>query len=193
MSKKSTSDHEQFRDGIMKLNSHQFGMVGEVVVETLMKYTRSGVSEFDLRDTNGQMIEVKAAKVQVGSKKKISINNFYGVAMKYAKWDRLITQQKAASGSIPFTCNMQGIKPLLFDRLVYLLFFRDRIEIFDVDSIFLLLEDPDLATLVHCTEAIQNEGLLRIDGNTYPYHKSNHFVRDISYGDLMEIAKANKS
>ena len=193
MSKKSTSDHEQFRDGIMKLNSHQFGRVGEIVVETLMGYTRSEVTEYDLTDLDGQKVEVKATKVQEGGDMKITSDNFYDVTVTYAKWERLLTRRKALAGKATFACNIQRVKPLLFDRLFYLLFFKDQIEIFAIDSGFLIFDDPDLGYTSRPYGGDLDKGHLRIDGATYPYHKSNQFVRHISYHDLMHKVKAQKS
>ena len=184
MSTNPTGDSKIFRDGIMKLNGHQFGRAGEVIVETLMGYTRSENPEFDSLSAEGQRIEVKTARVQEGSNVDITVGNFYDVAMGFATWDRLITQQKAANGSIPFACSMHGIKPLLFDRLFYLLVFKDLVEVFAIDSDVLTTYNPNVAyTGRH----------LLIDGETYLYHKSNHLVQSISYGDLMEVAKAKKS
>ena len=193
MSKKSINNHERFRDGIMRLNGHQFGRVGEVVVETLMGYTPSGVPEFDLLDTNGQMVEVKTAKVQEGSKKRVNVGNFYDVAMNYARWERLITQQRAVDGEATFACNIQRIKPNLFDRLVYLLFFKDLVEIFAIDGDDLDPDNPDLGYSSEPSGIGLEEGYLRINGKTYGYHNSNHLVQSVSYGDLMKVAKANKS
>ena len=193
MSKKSTNDHERFRDGIMRLNGHQFGRVGEVVVETLMGYTPSGVPEFDLLDTNGQMVEVKAAKVQEGSNTYITAGNFYDVAMQYAQWDRLLTRRKVLGGKVPFACNIQRVKPNLFDRLVYLLFFKNQVEIFAIDGDDLDPDNPDLGYSYAPFGGNPNEGLLRIDGKTYRYHRSNHFSQSTSYDDLMKAAKTKRS
>ena len=192
MSKKSINNHERFRDGIMKLNGNQFGMVGEIVVETLMGYTRSKTLKYDLTDLDGKRVEVKAAKVQEGGNVKVTVDNFYDVAMDYAKWERLLTRRKVLGGKALFACNIQRVKPHLFDRLVYLLFFKNQVEIFAMDGDDLDPDNPDMGYSYAPFGGNPNEGLLRIDGKTYRYHRFNHFKQSISYDDLMKAAKAKR-
>ena len=184
MSTNPTGNTKIFRDGIMNLNVHQFGRVGEVVVEALMDYTRSEDSDYDLIDENGHHVEVKAAKVQTGGTVEIMVNNFYDVAMNFGRRERLINQQTAMGGNVSFSCHMRRIKPHLFERLFYLLFFKDQVEVFDIDRDSLTSDDPDLG---------YSNGHLRINKDRYRYHISNHRRLSISYDDLMDIVKAKRS
>ena len=188
MSTNPTGNTKIFRDGIMNLSVHQFGRIGEVVVGIQMDYERSEDSEYDLIDENGDRVEVKSTKVQTGGKVEIVAGNFYDTAMNFGRRERLINQQAAIGGQVTFSCHIQQIKPRLFDWLFFLLFFKDQVEIFAIDKDSLTSGDPDLG--YYGGEYV---GSLRINRTTYQYHKLNHFVQSISYGELMEIARDNKS
>ena len=187
MSTNPTGNAKTFRDGIMNLNINQFGRVGEVVVEILMNYKRSEDFRYDSIDEDGRRVEVKSTKVQTGGKRgkvEIVADNFYDMAMNFGRRGRLINQQTAMGGNVAFSCTIQQVKPDLFDWLFYLLFFKDIIEIFTIDKDSLISGDPNLG---------YSKGKLRINEERYQYHKSNRFFQSISYSDLMEIVKAEKS
>ena len=187
MSTNPTGNAKIFRDGIMNMNVNQFGRVGEVVVEILMNYKRSEDSDYDSIDEDGRRVEVKSAKVQTGGKKgkvEIVADNFYDMAMNFGKRGRLLNQETAMGGTVAFSCTLQQIKPDLFDWLFYLLFFKDRIEIFTIDSDALTSGGLNLG---------YSKGNLRINEKRYQYHKSKRFFQSISYRDLMEKVKDKKS
>ena len=183
MSTNPTGDAKIFRNGIMNMNVNQFGRVGEVVVETLMGYAPSKDSKYDFNDENDRRVEVKATKVQ---KEKVEIvaGNLYDTAISFSKQEQLINQQAAFNGQVVFSCRIQRIKPPMFDRLFYLLFFKDQVEVFNIDRNVLTSGSPNLG---------YSRGILRFNRKTYQYHRSHYFKKSLSYGDLMEIAKANKS
>ena len=183
MSTNPTGNAKIFRDGIMNLNVNQFGRVGEVVVETLMDYTPSKDSKYDFNDENDRRVEVKATKVQ---KEKVEIvaGNLYDTAISFSKQEQLINQQAAFNGQVVFSCRIQRIKPSLFDRLFYLLFFKDQVEVFDIDKSVLTSGSPNIG---------YSGGILRFNRKTYRYHRSHYFKKSLSYGDLMQLAKDNKS
>ena len=116
------------------------------------------------------------------------------VAMKYAQMGATHNPtESCGSGDGTFACNVQRVMPNLVDRLVYLLFFKDLVEIFALDGDDLDPDNPDLGYSSEPSGIGLEEGYLRINGKTYGYHNSNHLVQSISYGDLMKVAKTNKS
>ena len=183
-------DHEKFRDNIMNLNTRQFGKVGEVIVEILKDYVDSGDLKFDLVGADGQKVEVKASRVWKKGKLNITAGTFYKMIMSISVRDRLLSQSEAASGRVEFDCNIQQVKPRLFGRLVYLLFFKDQIEIFEVESDSLTSDTQGLGYSDKQHRGNMGEGQFHINQDTYQWHKSNNFVQSVSYSDLMREAKA---
>ena len=63
----------EFRDGILTLNTRQFGTVIELIVQLLRGYEKSGNTKFDLRDADtGKRIEVKSSRVY--KKQRLELN-----------------------------------------------------------------------------------------------------------------------
>ncbi len=181
------NDIKRFRDGIIDVNTRQFGRVAEVIVKILRDLLESGDLKFDLiEEMTSNKIEVKASKVLRANKLKIDESNFYDVIIKNSNRDRLLATTDIDTKK--FDCNIQQIKAKLFDKLVYLLFFKDAVEIFEVDC-DAIVADPSILYVDKQHRGNIGEGQFHVNNKTYPHHKQNYFVRAVTYEELVNEAK----
>lgn len=180
---------DKFREGIIDLNTRQFGTASEIIIEILKDYIGSGKLEFDLIDIDENKIEVKASKVYKKQRLALDITTFYDLILNNSNRDRLLLQKETSSQD--FDCNIQQIKVNLFDKLIYLLFFRDVIEIFEIDS-FRVKKDTAIAYSDNQHRGNVGEGQFHINNRTYGHHKKNYFIQSITYQALMLEAKKHR-
>ena len=121
---------EKFKDGIIDMHTRQFGTVAEIIIMILKGCIGSKKLEFDLVDIDSKKVEVKASKVFKKQKLDMNIENFYDIIISNSNRDRLIKQKNIKK--FEFDCNIQQVKVKLFDTMIYLLFFNDVIEIFEI-------------------------------------------------------------
>lgn len=179
-------DSERFKDGIIDMNTRQFGTTAEIIVMILQNCIQSKKLEFDLIDINNHKIEVKASKVFRKQKLDLSVENFYHIIIRNSNRDRLIKQTDVQRHE--FDCNIQQIKAQLFDKLIYLLFFNDVIEIFEITG-KQIAKDKNIFYSDKQHRGNFGEGQFHINNKTYSHHKKNYFLEAISYAKLMQEAK----
>ena len=177
---------EKFRDGIIDMNTRQFGTVAEIVVMLLKNCMESKKLEFDLVDIHDKRVEVKASKVLKKQQLTITIENFYTIILNNSNRDRLIAQKDVKN--FDFDCNIQQIKEKLFDRLVYLLFFEDIIEIIEINR-KQIVKDKRIFYSRKQHRGNVGEGQFHVNNKTYDHHKKNYFLGSIPYKELMDEAE----
>ncbi len=183
-------ESDKFRDGIIDINTRRFGTVAEVVVKTLKDCIDSKKLEFDLIDIDNNKVEVKASKVFRKQALDINTGSFYDIIINNSNRDRLLLQKETTTEY--FDCNIQQIKIKLFDKLVYLLFFKNLIEIFEIDK----KQIKKYKGILYSNKQHRGnlgEGQFHINNSTYEHHKTKYFIQSISYERLMEEAKKHKS
>ena len=180
---------DRFRDGIININTRQFGTAAEVIIKILKNCIDSKKLEFDLIDIDRNKIEVKASKVYRKQTLDLDITTFYDLILNNSNRDRLLLQSETLIEE--FDCNIQQIKIKLFDKLIYLLFFKDIIEIFEIDS-SKIKKDKAIAYSDIQHRGNIGEGQFHVNNRTYKYHKENYFIQSITYQELMIEAKKHK-
>lgn len=120
-------------DGIYNLDTIRFGKIPEIMIKLLKKYSYAvGTSEYDLLNKN-EKIEVKFSIAREMENDEIDESNVLSVCINNSELrDRRI--EKAERCNSKFDCNIQQIKPDLFDILIYGVFFKDSIVIFEMNS-----------------------------------------------------------
>ena len=181
---------QKFRDGIIDIHTRQFGTAAEVIVMIVKKCIGSKKLEFDLIDVNNNKVEVKASKVFKKQKLDMNIKNFYEIIMNNSNRERLIRQKDV--DKFTFDCNIQQIKIKLFDKMIYLLFFKDVIEIFEIQK-----KQIQKDAKIHYSDKQHRgnvgEGQFHINNKTYGHHKKHYFIESITYTELMNEAKKCKT
>lgn len=122
---------DDFKDGIINLNTRQFGRVVELLIKVIYQQSDSNCLSYDLVEGNYR-VEVKASRVLKSNKLKISTETLYDLIINNSNRNRLIAQSDVEI--YDFDCNIQQIKITCFDFLYYALFFSDVIEIFKIDN-----------------------------------------------------------
>ena len=181
-----------FRDGIINLNTRQFGTVVELIVTLLRDYQESNKLDFDLFDPQtGKNIEVKSSRVYRKQYLKFDLDNLYELIINHSNRNRLLRQEQATSEK--FDCNIQQIKINLFDTLYYLLFFFDVIEIFKIRR-GQIRQDVNLNYSDKQHRGNEGEGQFHVTQKNYEYHRANYFVQSVTYDEIkaMLLSRQNK-
>lgn len=142
--------------------------------------------EFDLLDMRNNKVEVKASRVLKKQTLDMTVENFYDSMMTNSNRHRLLMQRDVKKHA--FDCNIQQIKTTLFDRLIYLLFFKDVIEIFEVEK-QRIRKDARIGYSDKQHRGNVGEGQFHVNNKTYDHHKKRYFVDSITYKTLMDEAK----
>ena len=178
-----------FRDGIIDMHTRQFGAVAEIIVMILQDCVKSKKLEFDLIDIKNKKIEVKASKVLRKNKLNITKENFYDIIINNSNKNRLLQQKNIHETE--FDCNIQQIKTELFDKMIYLLFFKDIIEIFEITK-QKIISDKNIYYSDKQHRGNTGEGQFHINNKTYQYHKKHYFIASVTYQELLKQSKQNK-
>ena len=127
-------DEKKLRDGIFNLETIRFGKIPEIMIKKKYGYAfPNGTTEYDLISDIGEKIEVKFSCVRE-KEADITEENVLSICLDNSE---LRTDRKVKSSEYQttvFDCNIQQVKPDLFNYLYYGLFFEDRIAVFKMSS-----------------------------------------------------------
>ena len=117
----------------------------------------------------------------------MNIENFYDIMITNSNRNRLLLQKDVEK--FEFDCNIQQIKTKLFDRLIYLLFFKNVIEIFEISG-RQIQKDKRVFYSDRQHRGNIGEGQFHVNNKTYGHHKESYLVGSITYRELMGEAKS---
>ena len=178
-----------FRDGILSLNTRQFGNVVEILIRFINKQKYSKVMLFDSFDIDNKKIEIKASRVYKKNVLKLNEKNLYDLITSNSNKNRLIKQSSITKNK--FDCNIQQIKTELFDELFYVLFFYDLVEMFKISKENILNDE----NIYYCNKQHRGnigEGQFHINNKSYSYHKEKYFECSFTYDKLKNLLLLNK-
>ena len=174
-----------FREGIINLNTRQFGKVVELIVSLIKSYKVSTSLNFDLFDSKRKLhIEVKSSRVFKKNQLDLNLNNLYDLIINNTSKNRLLKTRQVKNEK--FDCNIQQIKTNLFDELYYLLFFYDSIEIFCIKN-KQIKKDKKLKYSDKQHRGNKGEGQFHINQDNYGYHKSKYFIQSLTYKEIKKL------
>lgn len=182
-------DIDTFRDGIFALQTRRFGNVAEIMISLLFNLRESRTLAFDrmTKDTN-ERVEIKFSKVLKKNKDIIRKENVIEQCNKAATLANRALRSDEVDRYL-FDCNIQQIKPDIFDILYYGLFFLDCIEIYKMKS----------SQISKCKEYSKSqhrgnkgEGQFHMNNTTIIDHRKNFFVNKITYEDLYNLFKQHQ-
>ena len=127
-------DEKKLRDGIFNLETIRFGKIPEIMIKKKYGYSFSnGTTEYDLISDSGEKIEVKFSCVRE-KEADITEENVLSICLDNSEFrtDRKVNSSEYQSAV--FDCNIQQVKPDLFNYLYYGLFFEDRVAVFKMSS-----------------------------------------------------------
>ena len=179
-----------FKEGIINLNTRQFGKVVELIVTLITNYKTSTHLDFDLYDPKRKLhIEVKSSRVFKKHRLNLNLNNLYDLIINNTNKNRLLKTNQTKTEN--FDCNIQQIKIYLFDELYYLLFFYDCIEVFLIKN-KQIKKDKKLKYSDKQHKGNVGEGQFHVNQDTYAHHKKKYFVRALTYSEIRRLLLKHK-
>ena len=177
--------NDDFRDGILSLNTRQFGQAIELIVQLLKGYENSKSLEFDLYDSDTkEKIEVKSSRVYKKQSLDLSLDTLYATIINSSNRNRLLRQEQALKSN--FNCNIQQIKITYFDKLYYLLLFYDTIEVFLIGADD-IKKDKMIGYSDKQHRGNPGEGQFHITQRNYQHHKDTYFIQSITYDEIKKM------
>ncbi len=174
-----------FRDGILNLNTRQFGTAVELIVVLLNRYKKNNNLDCDLIDPEtNKKIEVKSSRVYKKQSLNFTLDNLYDLIVNNTNRNRLLRQDQVTQEK--FDCNIQQVKTDLFDTLYYLLFFYDVIEVFKIENKE-IQKDVNLNYSNRQHRGNEGEGQFHITQKNYKYHRNKYFIQSITYEEIKKL------
>lgn len=175
---------KEFRDGIFSLNTRRFGKVAELMIQKLFDLGESDNLAYDLKDSNGDKIEVKFSTVLKRCDSNISFDNLIESVIESNIDNRMLSFDEAKN--LAFDCNIQQVKVREFDYLYYGCFFEDKIMICKIDANE-ILSDHNIMYSDHQHRGNVGEGQFHINNSTLENHLEQYLIQWLLYDDLFEL------
>lgn len=181
---------EKIRDGIFSLHTRRFGKIPEIMIKKLLSYD-AGQNQFhDLYDPERKLrVEVKFSRALKAAEEPINEENVID-SLLYISTNEARMFNSDEWHKYKFDCNIQQVKQKEFDVLYYGIFFADVIMIFK-------LTPPDLSKLKYASDKQHKgnigEGQFHLNEKTFEYHLNNFFERKLTYEQLVESLRQQKS
>lgn len=189
---------EQFKQGIFSLRTN-FGELAQVMIQKDMGLFAADDNSYDLKDTDGQRIEVKFSRAY---KKGVTIVGKNLVEFCVNSSTRVYSSTEAEKKSSNYDCNIQQIKPDCFDLLYYGVFFNDKIEVFCIPrskfpkSVKNFQKNKKAVRKKIPGYALQHKGgeecQFHIKRTTHKHHYEHYYVKDITYEELYDLLDSEK-
>lgn len=172
-----------FRDGVFSLHTRRFGTVAELIM--LEKYSLSGNTKnqhHDATDKDGKRIEIKFSRVLKENPFTINKHNLLKQTVESSTGSRAVKSKDMYDTK--FDCNIQQIKREEFDRLLYGLFFADKIAIFELSNKE-VMKVQGYSDFQH--KGNKGEGQFHVNNDSIDYHMKTHFKEWITYEDVINM------
>lgn len=174
---------KNLRDGIFSLQTRRFRIVAELLIRE--KYDLSNITSnqhYDASDKNNKKIEIKFSRVLKSNSTSIRKENLLQQAVESSMYGRAINTANIYTAK--FDCNIQQVKRAEFDKLIYGLFFADKIAVFEIDTKD-VLSIKSYSDFQH--KGNEGEGQFHINTETIQYHMDNHFKEWITYEEVKQM------
>lgn len=198
MSKTKEKKIKQFKQGIFSLRTN-FGELAQVMIQKDMGLFAADDNSYDLKDTDGQRIEVKFSRAY---KRDIPLTAKNAIELCTCCSTRVYGSTEAEEKSSDYDCNIQQLKPDCFDLLYYGVFFSDKIEVFRAprsefpESVADFINDKAGVRKKLPGYALQHKGgeefQFHIKKSTHKHHHEHYYVKDITYKELYDLLDSEK-
>lgn len=179
------ADIVNLRDGIFSLQTRRFGTVAELIIREKYKLSSNTKSQhYDASDDNNKRIEIKFSRVLKSNSSPITKSNLLEQAVESSTASRAVNFKDIYNSN--FDCNIQQVKRTEFDKLIYGLFFADKIAVFELSS-------EDVLNIYGYSDfqhkGNRGEGQFHINNESIDYHMKNHFKEWITYEEINTMFK----
>ena len=175
---------ETFRRGLFSLHTTRIGKIGEIFIRALKDYGDPHSKHHDLYDnTNDEKVEVKCSKVLEGDQELITQSNAIQQCIDNDPESRPIPYKDR--GNREWLCNIQQIKRAEFEKLYYILFFKDKICIFCIRSGEIAEADINYSDRQH--KGNEGEGQFHITHRNIKHHIDNYLDDEYTYEQFIQV------
>lgn len=166
--------NEQLFFKIAALENKHRGLLTEQFIAKCFNLTKSNTTKHDLKD-NLNRIEVKSSIV----KRKPKYDNILEVLNLPVSF---LSEDEAFSET--FLCNFQNVKLAEFDKMFYVIYFRDKIKVYKAD-IADFIQDKNLNLSIKTTDL----GQFGVTENNINYHNDKYLHNTYSYTEFFNMLK----
>lgn len=171
---------ENFKTGLIELDPIHFGKVGEFLCHRLFNMLNANVNNYD-GVLDNLRIECKFSRAFKKRAEKMTIDNIIQYCLESTSENKLV---ESNSTEDKYDCNIQQVKPVEFDQLYYGVIFKDKIQVFKINS-DQVENIPGYSNKQHRGNV--GEGQFHITNGNIQYHRDNYFIRELSFEDLYNL------
>jgi len=183
------TDAEKFVNGLFaNMVTRRVGKIGEILIQAQELFDDADSIHHDLKDTAADdRIEVKCSKVQEEHEEPLTRENFITHCIEQDPTNRPVSYDERLDRK--WVCNIQQIKRTEFEKLFYVLFFKDRVCVFCIgpDKI---VEDEKVG---YCPtqhgggEKEIEEGQFMVKTNNIQHHIETYLHKEYTYEEFMQL------
>jgi hypothetical protein len=185
-------DPTGLRDRIFELNTRKFGSVGEKLIERVLEglghvVGRPSDSSHD-RIVDLARNEFKCSRVVASSRLSLEADDLLEAIMSHGRPSPVAHSDRT---SVRWDCNIQQVKPRMFDTLWYGLFFSDRVALFRMPSAS-VESDPGIRYSGRQHRGNEGEGQFHVTDRNVSHHESRYLARTLTYGEVYDLLSSKK-
>lgn len=173
-------DLTAFIEGIFLLSPRRFGTIAEIMIDRLFNLAPSNTLKYDSKD-NDKRIEIKFSRA-LKKEEKLQNNNLIAICKNAFISNRMIKTDETSISF--FDCNIQQVKPTEFDVLYYGIFFKDKIEIYQINSSNIPLLKNYSAKQHRGNEG---EGQFHLNSSNIEEHRNKYLIKTLTYKQLYRL------
>lgn len=178
------TDSERVRRGLFSLHTARIGKIGEIFIRALKGYGDPQSKHHDLFDiTNDERVEVKCSKVLEGDQGPITQSSAIQQCIDNDPESRPIPYNDREDRE--WLCNIQQIKRAEFEKLYYILFFKDKICIFCIRSEEIADANINYSDRQH--KGNEGEGQFHITHRNIKLHLDNYLDNEYTYEQFIKV------
>ncbi len=175
---------ESFRRGLFSLQTRRFGTSVEVLSDIFGDFDEPKSIHHDRTNpVNENRVEVKGSKVLENNGQPITRSNLIQQCLDNDPESRPIAFEERENKN--WDCNIQQIKRVEFEELYYVLFFRDKVCVFCINSDEIAGGGINYSDKQH--KGNEGEGQFHITNKNINYHLENYLFAEYSYEAWMQL------
>lgn len=182
-------DIDKFVSGLFaNLVTRRVGKIGEILIQAQELFDDPDSIHHDLKDNvTNDRIEVKCSKVQEGHDETLTRANFVKHCIEHDPSNRPVSYDERLDRK--WGCNIQQIKRTEFEKLYYVLFFKDRVCVFCIgpDEIAEDLKVNYCPTQHGGGEKEKEEGQFHVTNNNIKHHIETYLDKEYTYEEFIKL------
>ena len=177
---------EKIKKNIINMSTKDFGTFFEKIIKKELELNDSKNGAYD-GIKNSKKIEIKVSRV-IKKINKNKFENYYDYLLQYEK--KLLPEVELLTRN--YDCNIQQVKPYLFDELIYGLLLDEGLLLFKINK-EIFKNNPGLIKYTDKQHrGNKNEGQFHINSSNINIHMKEFFLKRIEFDRILKLAKTIK-